>query len=94
MNEATTGSALETLTIEILGTHLRVRVPADTKNDVMQAADLLRQRIDDVREPSDPPDRAVTRAALELAFESIMAQRNATATLESLLHKLDAGIST
>ena len=94
MHESSNGPHVETLTIEILGTHLRVRVPADRKEDVMRAANLLRDRIDEVREPSDPPDRAVTRAALELAFESILAQREATGVLESLLARLDGSLRT
>ena len=85
-------STVETVTVEILGTHLRVRVPSDRTADVLRAADVVRERIDEVREASDPPDRAVTRAALELAFEAIVAQRDAAASLEDLIARLDDAI--
>ena len=92
MDGPTNETTVETLTVEIMGTHLRVRVPPDRAADVLRAVDVVRKRIDEVREASDPPDRAVTRAALELAFEVIVAQRDATAALEDLIARLDDAI--
>ncbi len=93
ISDETAGQA-ETLTIEILGSHLRVRVTPESREDVLHAAEMLRQQIDTVREPSDPPDRAVTRAALELSFEALTAKRQVSQALEEMLEHLERRVGT
>jgi cell division protein ZapA (FtsZ GTPase activity inhibitor) len=93
ISDETSGQA-ETLTIEILGSHLRVRVTPEGREDVLRAADMLREHIDTVREASDPPDRAVARAALELSFAAITAKRQVSQALEDMLEHLERRIGT
>ena len=80
----------ESLTLEIIGPPLRVRVPASEAADLKRAAELLRYRIERSRDDREPPERALIRAALEIVFEAYVSQRNAVQTLQRLLRMLDS----
>lgn len=80
----------ETMTVEILGNLLRVRVPPGRKDDVVRAAQLVQQAIERVRVPTDPPVIAIARAALDLAYRSLLQQEQTQVRLEQLLQLLDA----
>ncbi|MDA1191233.1 MAG: cell division protein ZapA [Candidatus Poribacteria bacterium] len=86
------GEEYESVTVDILGTYLRVRVPAERKSDVLEAAAVVEKHIDAVRRPSDPPLLAITRAALELAFESLSAKRDARDRLTHLSKRFEAAL--
>lgn len=80
----------ESLTLEIAGPPLRVRVPVSEAADLKRAAEMLRDRIERSRDDREPPERALIRAALEIVFESYVSQRNAVQTLQQLLRQLDS----
>lgn len=87
---STPSEELESLTLDIIGLPLRVRVPASEAADLKRAAELLRDRIERSRNHREPPERALIRAALEIVFEAYVSQKNAVQTLQRLLRMLDS----
>ena len=80
---------LESVTVDILGNYLRVRVSPDRKMDVLRAAEIVQGHIDRLRKSTDPPATAIARAALELAYQFLEAQREIEERLERLLREFD-----
>ncbi|MBM3216621.1 cell division protein ZapA [Candidatus Poribacteria bacterium] len=79
----------ESLSLHIFGPPVRVRVPASEAKDIERAAEMLRNRFEEARDPREPPDRTLLRVALEVAYESYCSQRNAGQMLRRLLKMLD-----
>ncbi|MAF10123.1 hypothetical protein CMK11_06685 [Candidatus Poribacteria bacterium] len=82
----------EAVQVEIMGTHLRVRVPSEQVQDVHHAAQFVRDYIGKLRDQADTPERAVMRAALQIAFEWITTERVLTDRLDDLRHTLGESV--
>jgi cell division protein ZapA (FtsZ GTPase activity inhibitor) len=83
----------ESVPVEICGVYVRVRVPASQVADVKRAAQVVRDRIDQLRKPQDPLERVLVRAALEVAYESRLHRTDIEDSLERLVARLTEALA-